>query len=261
MRPLLFCNHAPPLAALLQNNHVHLDGVEWSPFHTPAQIAAQREIYPGLAFQFHASHVGRVPGSELRLRCYNQICAESGWVSLHLSPIPNWMVSASMKFGLHLPVPDHQWLIDLFIDRILFLQTRLALPVILENMSVLPGLDSSFESDPETISRILLWTDVDFLLDLGHARIAAAYRKQAVRDYLLSLPLERVREIHVSGPRQSENGFYDAHQPLHEEDYQLLAWCLARTEPEMITLEYFREDGPALEEMLVRLWAMIGGNE
>ncbi len=261
MRPLLFCNYAPPLAALLRENCVHLDGLEWSPFHTPAQIAVQRETYPDLAFQFHASHVGRFPGSEQTLRRYHQVCAESGWVSLHLSPIPSLVVNASLKFGLHLPVPDHQWLIDLFIQRILFLQTRLTLPVILENMAVLPGLDSLFESDPETIMQILLETDTGFLLDLGHARIAAAYRKQPVWEYLSALPLERVREIHVSGPRESENGFYDAHQPLQEEDYQLLTWCLRHTDPEVVTLEYFREDGPALARMLVRLWKMIGGDE
>lgn len=259
MRPGLFCNHAPPLANFLRDGCVRLDGLEWTPFHTPEQIAAHRTPYSGFAFQFHASYLGRLPGAELRLRRYHRVCEESGWVSLHLSLIPRWMVTAFTKFGLCFPIPNHQWLMDLFIQRILFLQTRAPYPIILENMGGLTGLESSFESDPETITWILSETGADFLLDLGHARIAAADRGQPVPAYLKALLLNQVREIHISGPRPSETGLNDAHQPLQAEDYQLLAACLSHTDPEMVTLKYFREDGAALADMLIRLWEMIGG--
>ncbi len=46
----------------------------------------------------------------------------------------------------------------------------------------------------------------------------------------------------------------DAHEPfLREADYEILEWVLKRTKPEIVTLEYFREDQAALKEMLIRL--------
>ena len=48
------------------------------------------------------------------------------------------------------------------------------------------------------------------------------------RDYLLEFPLERIREIHVAGPRPIENSarLRDAHMEMRDEDYDLLRYDL-----------------------------------
>ena len=99
---------------------------------------------------------------------------------------------------------------------------------------------------------------VEHLLDLAHARLAAAFRGQAVEEYVAALPLERVRQIHVSGIRRRNGRWYDAHESLQEEDYRLLEWALDRCDPAMVTLEYFRQDAP-LRDQIGCLAEIVGG--
>jgi uncharacterized protein (UPF0276 family) len=44
---------------------------------------------------------------------------------------------------------------------------------------------------------------------------------------------------------------------LSEEDYELLDWALTRTQPYLVTLEYFREDAEALKTQLERIRQLI----
>ena len=111
-----------------------------------------------------------------------------------------------------------------------------------------------FESEPAVIAKVLEETQTALLLDLAHARIAARARGISSQDYITALPLERTQQIHMAGVREgSDSQLYDAHEPLLEEDYQLLEWTLERTKPQLLTLEYFREDPQALSNQLSRL--------
>ena len=71
-------------------------------------------------------------------------------------------------------------------------------------------------------------------------------------DYLMRLPLERVRQIHVSGPRPRYGVLVDAHEPLQEEDYGLLQNLLDVTTPRALTLEYDRNED-ALKKQVSQL--------
>jgi uncharacterized protein (UPF0276 family) len=73
-----------------------------------------------------------------------------------------------------------------------------------------------------------------------------------VYDYLDDLPLDRVVQLHVSGPRMREGRLVDVHESLQETDYALLDFVLERTQPQVVTLEYIRER-EALREQLFRL--------
>jgi uncharacterized protein (UPF0276 family) len=77
-----------------------------------------------------------------------------------------------------------------------------------------------------------------------------------VHSYLADLRLERVVQIHVSGPRMRDGRLVDAHEPLEETGYALLDRVLARTQPQVVTPEYIRER-EALLRQLVRLRGMI----
>ena len=92
----------------------------------------------------------------------------------------------------------------------------------LENMPATPLLNNGFESAPATIRRVLSTLDTGLLLDLAHARVAAAFQQMTVEDYLMALPLGRVWQIHVSGVREVDGMLRDAHEPLQEADYEIL---------------------------------------
>ena len=132
----------------------------------------------------------------------------------------------------------------------------LDLPILIENMPAFPTRKYAFETSAETISEILTRTGADLLLDLAHARVVASVFGLDVHDYLGSLPLEEVRQIHTSGPRAKGGVLHDAHEELAEEDYRLLAWALERCDPEVMTLEYFK-DKHRLGEQLVRIRELV----
>ena len=77
-----------------------------------------------------------------------------------------------------------------------------------------------------------------------------------VYDYLDSLPLKHVVQVHVSGPRIRDGRLVDAHEPMQEIDYALLDYDLSRTQPQVVTLEYIR-DRDALHEQLGRLRKVV----
>lgn len=253
MRTKLFCDHSPNLLALYRTGQVPLDGIEITPFNKPRDVPQLREAYVGLPFIFHASNVGRAPDSLASLERYLRVCPETPWISLHLSLVPSFVLFFAFRFGIGLPLAAPERLEERLIRRLRRMLPRFDRPVILENMPANRHLDNAFESDPAMIRRVLDALDVDMLLDLAHARVAAAFHQMPVRDFLAQLPLERVRQVHISGARQVGGVVQDAHETLSADDYDLFQWVIERTQPEVVTLEYFRDDRPALREMLVRL--------
>ena len=110
---------------------------------------------------------------------------------------------------------------------------------------------------------------VGMLLDVAHLRCTACHLGVDTRSLASSLPLSTVRELHVSGPETTEDdGLHDSHGILSSEDYDLIDWCLGRTDPEVLTLEYGGTDpefdmdeggmGESLVSQLTSLRKMIG---
>jgi uncharacterized protein (UPF0276 family) len=100
-----------------------------------------------------------------------------------------------------------------------------------------------FSVDPEIISRAADDTDVGFLLDLSHARIAAHYLGLDARRYIEMMPVDRLRELHVTGVRMHKTRLAD-HMDLADEDWAFFDWALDRirsgawAKPWMVAFEY-----------------------
>jgi uncharacterized protein (UPF0276 family) len=134
----------------------------------------------------------------------------------------------------------------------------LPVPLILENLDLGPTAAYRHVCRAEFITAVLEATDSGLLLDLAHARVTAARLGMSVDDYLGALPLGRVWQLHLSGPRPNAAGTLDdAHEVLCDADYELLARVIAWTHPAAITLEYHR-DRAALVRQVERLQARIG---
>jgi len=130
-------------------------------------------------------------------------------------------------------------------------------PLLVENMPRSHTNGHDYQADPLFISQVVEESSCRFLLDLAHARVSAAMRQQPIREYLTQLPLHRLVEIHVSGPRPIKGGrLVDAHQSLQEQDYSLLKWVLSRARPQAVTLEYWR-DATLLQEQLLHLRRLL----
>ena len=157
------------------------------------------------------------------------------------------------------------------IESIRILQAELPVPILLENQPFYGTRGSArLTVDPGFIRSMAEETGTGLLLDTAHVRVAAAHLDVDARVYLRSLPLERVREVHVAGPRvTAEDGLADRHFELLEEDYAFLVEALDRTTPRILTLEDGgtgpryetpeRNSPEALERQLERLGRIARG--
>ena len=105
---------------------------------------------------------------------------------------------------------------------------------------------------PETLHRVLEKSGCGFLLDLSHARLAARGLGLAERAYIDSLPVDQMREMHVTGLQVVEGRWLDLlhqagdpggfaarqagrwmdHLPMTEEDWRALEWAMQQVQSE-----------------------------
>jgi uncharacterized protein (UPF0276 family) len=255
----LTANLSSGLIELIQSNLVQLNAVEVGPWFSVEQIQGFRQQLPGYDFHFHNSNLGTrsmlLPGRKNSLHDYLQ-CTNSSWLSIHYSLLPPGYVWLAAKFGWYLPTPNLSSMASRFYDRVNKLKQITGLPVLLENMPSFATHKFAFEVDPNQIMEALDQTGSSLLLDIAHARVVASIFGLDVHEYIYRLPLERVVQIHLSGPRHRDGYLYDAHEDLKAEDYSIFEWVLAHTKPEVVTLEYFT-DREKLAVQLTRLREII----
>jgi uncharacterized protein (UPF0276 family) len=242
------------IEALLASGAVHLDRIKVGPWVGDDQLAllcAAQSPLLHISYGVIWPRSGRWITEQVRLTRF----VDAPWASVHLD--------------IGLPYAIYYWPLTALLPRALAerwavhtLQRWAAqspVPLLAENMPRWARDRPAYVVDPAFISRVVESADCALLLDLAHARVSAYMLGQPAREYISQLPLDRLIEVHVSGPRRSPaNGrLLDAHEPLQEEDYALLAWVLERARPQAVTLEYGR-DRAHLEAQLLRLQQLLG---
>jgi len=140
--------------------------------------------------------------------------------------------------------------------------------VILENL-IYRGPDRALPRpgvEPAVLGEVVRSTGCGFLLDLSHARISAGYLGEDSWSYIERMPLEHLRELHVTGIGIVEGRPQD-HLELVEADWEALERALERIRsgawrtPDTVTFEYggvgpvfnWRTDPAVIEEQVPRL--------
>jgi uncharacterized protein len=125
-------------------------------------------------------------------------------------------------------------------------------------------------ADPSTFSNVIKDTHCQFLLDLAHARITANTLDMDVKGYISRLPVERLRELHITGIKMF-GGIMTDHFRMQKEDWDLLRWALDKIkkgywpEPYVAAFEYggvgdifaWRSQYEVLENQVPILYEMI----
>jgi len=117
--------------------------------------------------------------------------------------------------------------------------------VIVENVPYRGALETTLRPsvEPRLIRQIVESTGCGLLLDLSHARISAVYLGVDEFEYLSSLPVRNLREMHFTGLRWS-NGKLKDHLPALPGDFRMLRWALERirggewSTPWLLAFEY-----------------------
>ena len=266
------CNYSRSLLELLERGALDVDWIKLSRLDAiEMELAQARPRRPVLLHMLP-----------------NAGCRPEQWEGFPWAELPRWASEAgSPHIALHLESRPEDWdepiaihyqtreqaqaVLRRFCAGIRDLRARLDLPVLVENCPLYPRHSMlRLCAQPEAIWQVLEETGAGLLLDASHVRCTAWHLGVDPRAYARALPLERVREIHLAGPRLVRDfGLRDRHFALQQEDWALLEWLLAHTQPQIVTLEYggtgplfetrARNDPAQLEAQLRRLHSLVVG--
>ncbi|MFL0248944.1 DUF692 family multinuclear iron-containing protein [Clostridium neuense] len=244
------CNWSKALKSLLENNAVKVDYVKSGAFgNFDKEFETMRSMRPVLLHGLgYFENTGMKNIEVIDFNRANKLIKKCN----------------SPHYGVHLAIRNadmHEGMTDeeiysLMSNHIRIFKDKLEVPLLLENSPDSPTDRTLFDLYPYTdaskISKIYIDNDVCFLLDISHTKITAKYNEWDIRDYLKRLPLDRIKEIHVNGSGYDKNGFpKDTHQAMQDEEYELLAWVLNYSKPDIVTLEYNGVEGEN-EELIIR---------
>jgi uncharacterized protein (UPF0276 family) len=170
------------------------------------------------------------------------------WLSVHLG-----FSAAEIKFDKTMqalsPILDRETLLETIVTNTRSLAKSIAVPLLLENLDYNPGGAYDYICEPTFITEVLARTNTNMLLDIAHARVSASRFGVDIKEYLAALPMKRVKQLHISGPRLDGETLRDAHEPLQREDYELLEYVFSQTNVKAVTLEYNKEEEALLEQL------------
>ncbi len=126
--------------------------------------------------------------------------------------------------------------------------------------------------EPAVISEIIGQTGCGLLLDIAHAQMTSMCLGFDVKDYISQLPLEHLKELHITGIQyHDESRRLRDSMPMTEDDWNLASWSLKQIkagnwpEPWVVAFEYggvgpifeWRTDKKVLAEQLPVLYNLV----
>lgn len=163
------------------------------------------------------------------------------WFTEHLA----YTEAHGWDVGHLAPLPLTREAVDAVCRNVRLWREAVGVPLLLENitkMVVLPGELSEAQFTTEVVER----SGCGLLLDLHNLHTNAVNHGFDPFEFLETLPLERVGQIHLAGGREDEDGYrYDSHSaPPPEPVWELLRFVAARTELNAVILEWDQEQPP-----------------
>ena len=264
----LAINYSPQAATLLRDGRITMDRFKCADW--PDMIATARAMKP--VYVHFPLDAGSISGREVDLDAVQAMCddTETPCVNLHL-------VAYARDFPGTAPGTADHSITEIvqrrMIDDVKRVADRFGADrVIVENIPYFgdSGKYMRASVQPEVIRRVIEETGCGFLLDISHARIAAHHLGVDPRGYIESLPVKRLREVHLTGI-ETINGRLTDHMGMGEEDWRWAEWAMheirraAWDRPWVVALEYggegepfkWRSDATVLESNLPRLHEMV----
>lgn len=170
------------------------------------------------------------------------------WISDHLC----WTRTSAHNSHDLLPLPLTCEALDVVCRNIDLAQETLGRAMLFENPSSYLTFAEDEMTEWEFLAEMTRRTGCYLLLDVNNVFVSAHNHGFAARDYILGLPLDRVRQIHLAGHQPGEI-IVDTHdREVAEGVWQLLAEAFHRTGDVAVMIE--RDDKiPPLGELLAEL--------
>ncbi len=137
-----------------------------------------------------------------------------------------------------LPIPFRRDAIDHVVERIRTVQDFLGRPLAIENVSYYTPVAAEM-SEIEFVNEIVERADCKLLLDVNNVYVNAFNHSYDAKEYIDSIPLDRVAYIHMAGHEQVEPDLIiDTHgQPIIDPVFELFEWTIQKMGPVPVLLE------------------------
>mgnify|MGYP001346331071 FL=1 len=113
--------------------------------------------------------------------------------------------------------------------------------VALENLNYFPTSAYSHVCEPDFFSKVVRDNDVYCILDIAHAMISAHNLGIDWQDYFLQMPLERVKEIHLSTHGIVDGKWRDLHERPNDETLKVLQFIWEKlTSDAYLIIEFYK---------------------
>ncbi len=150
-----------------------------------------------------------------------------------------------------LPIPFTREAVRHTISRVRELQSRLPVPLLLENITYYTELGDAEMEEADFIAAVLEGADAGWLLDVNNVYVNALNFGFDPKEWLSRMPLDRVAQLHIAGHRKFGSITVDTHgAAVIDPVIDLMQWTLARLgRPVPVLLE--RDNHiPDLDELL-----------
>lgn len=167
-----------------------------------------------------------------------------------------------------------QQIIQDTIDDIELLATKVGMEnIIIENVICRGKGENMMKAiiEPDILSEIVRSTGCGLLLDIAHAQMTSMCLNFEVKEYISKLPVDHLKELHITGIQPDQTGRLRDSMPMTEEDWELAKWAIQNIkggvwpEPWVVAFEYggvgpkmeWRTDEKILAEQLPILYNIV----
>ena len=167
------------------------------------------------------------------------------WLSDHLC----WgSVDGSYSHDL-LPIPYTWEAVEVTAEKIRQVRDYVEVPVVVENVSSYAEFHDSVMTEWEFLNEVVERADCGILLDVNNIYVSAMNHNFDPREYLDSVPAERVAQIHIAGHSRYEKYLLDTHDhAVIDPVWELYARAIRRIGPTATLLEW-DDRIPSFEEV------------
>jgi hypothetical protein len=152
----------------------------------------------------------------------------SPWISEHLS-FSRVGTGHEVNAAIALPVAYDLEMLDLLVPRVRFLTDSLSCPFLLENSVYYVRYPDQDLTEEEFLNRLCARSGCGVLLDLHNVYTNSVNHGLTAADYLDSLDLKNVREIHIAGGAPMMGFHADSHNgPVLEGVWEMLEYVVPR---------------------------------
>ena len=176
----------------------------------------------------------------------------SPWTSDHLC----FTMVDHVNLNDLIPLPFTREAVVHVVDRIKKVQDIVGRPFLVENVTRYVTISDREMSEAEFVASVVEEADCGLLLDLTNVYLNSKFHGYDPKEFLRSLPLGRVGQMHLAGWEPCADGtIMDSHDaPVPKEVWELFEYAIEKTGPTSVLIEWDKELPPVkrlLEETFI----------